>query len=94
MAARIDRLPELGYKIAGFVTEDTPSARLNANADHPILGGLRDIKSILENGTSRRDDHCLPVREHVGSNFRDRSPARRSSVSWRDCFRMRQAARF
>jgi exopolysaccharide biosynthesis polyprenyl glycosylphosphotransferase len=71
MAARIDRLPELGYKIVGFVTEDPPeSSDLNTTADYPILGGLKDIQSVLENGTVDEMIICLAIREHVDPIFK------------------------
>jgi exopolysaccharide biosynthesis polyprenyl glycosylphosphotransferase len=70
MAARIDRLPELGYKIMGFVTESQPGASdVDATADHPILGGLKDTQSILETGTVDEMMICLPIREHIDPIF-------------------------
>jgi exopolysaccharide biosynthesis polyprenyl glycosylphosphotransferase len=69
-AKRIDRLPELGYKIVGFVTEaDHVAAGRDGTGDHPILGGLTDIQSLLEHGTVDEMMICLPMREHVGSIF-------------------------
>jgi exopolysaccharide biosynthesis polyprenyl glycosylphosphotransferase len=70
IAARIDRLPELGYKIAGFVTEDPPDAsHLDAGPGRPILGGLKDIQSILETGPVDEIMICLPIRDHVAPIF-------------------------
>jgi exopolysaccharide biosynthesis polyprenyl glycosylphosphotransferase len=69
-ARRIDRLPELGYKIVGLVTEgadDGPGR--GGTADYPVLGGLADIQSLLERGTVDELIICLPVREHVAAIF-------------------------
>jgi exopolysaccharide biosynthesis polyprenyl glycosylphosphotransferase len=64
IAQRIDRRPELGYKIVGFVAE-TPEAEASWDQrDHPqwnVLGRLENLRPIL---TGERVDEiivCLPV---------------------------------
>lgn len=66
IAARIDRLPELGYKIVGFVTEDpVDAAAPEPPLTHPIVGALKDLQNILETGPIDEIAVCLPLREHV-----------------------------
>lgn len=70
MARRIERLPELGYKIVGFVSENPERARGPGQLlGHPVVGGLAHVQSILERGPVDEMIICLPVREHVNELF-------------------------
>jgi exopolysaccharide biosynthesis polyprenyl glycosylphosphotransferase len=72
LAARIERLPELGYKIRGFVSELVPGepTQCPSSASTPqILGDTGEMKEILERNTVDELIVCLPVREHAGAIF-------------------------
>jgi exopolysaccharide biosynthesis polyprenyl glycosylphosphotransferase len=70
-ARRIDTHPELGYRIAGFVTEDAAPAGPTAaqRSDWPIVGTLEDFKAFLEKGTVDEVMVCLPLRERFGDIY-------------------------
>ena len=70
-ARRVERLPELGYKIVGFVSENPePVAGPAQLLGHPVLGGLAHLQGVLERGTIDEMIVCLPLREHVTEVFR------------------------
>jgi exopolysaccharide biosynthesis polyprenyl glycosylphosphotransferase len=69
MAARLEGLPELGYKIVGLVAEAPAEARGDAPVRHRVLGGLQDIQSILQDRPVDELLICLPIREHIGHIF-------------------------
>jgi exopolysaccharide biosynthesis polyprenyl glycosylphosphotransferase len=66
MAQKIDATPVLGYKIGGFISEQTvaPSAGPNQDANPRIIGQITDLRSILEKGPVDEIMICLPILEH------------------------------
>jgi exopolysaccharide biosynthesis polyprenyl glycosylphosphotransferase len=60
---RIADHPEIGYRVVGFV--DDAGARAPASATRPVLGGLRDLRRLVE---SERIDEvvvAIPSLEHA-----------------------------
>lgn len=67
-ASRIERLPELGYKVVGFVAEGGLDGRPEpSGSPQPVLGSLRDIQAVLENRTVDEMMVCLPLQEHAAA---------------------------
>ena len=63
MAKRIEATPVLGYKIAGFISEhstDSSSERESSGPHFPIIGHMKDLKTILENEPIDEIMICLP----------------------------------
>lgn len=51
IASRIERKPELGYKIEGLMLLDSDESQIESTAERwPILGASRDLKTILQKG--------------------------------------------
>jgi len=69
MAKRIDETPVLGYKIAGFITDDAPEPLVDGNqAKHPpIIGQIKDLKTILESDPIDEIMICLPFLEQIST---------------------------
>jgi len=62
MAAQIDAIPVLGYKISGFISErDAPEG---AKEDPRVIGRLGDVQRILEEGPVDEIMICLPLATH------------------------------
>ncbi|MDB6169042.1 MAG: hypothetical protein JWM88_1906 [Verrucomicrobia bacterium] len=66
LAQKIDATPVLGYKIGGFISEQSAEAAKNSNlgGNHPIIGQFQDVKTILETGPVDEIMICLPVLDH------------------------------
>jgi len=64
MASRIDELPELGYKIKGFVAAAPLETTCCENLSYPVLGQLNAIRAILEENAVDEVIICLPVDDH------------------------------
>ncbi len=70
IASRIDGLPELGYKLVGFISEGSEDAPpVSSEGDSPIVGGLADVQRILEHRPVDEMIICLPMREHLDTIF-------------------------
>lgn len=66
MARRIDANQVLGYKIVGFIAEEPdPSSRPPFQTNHPVVGTLPELQSILEKGPVDEIILCLPIMSHV-----------------------------
>jgi exopolysaccharide biosynthesis polyprenyl glycosylphosphotransferase len=66
MAERLMSLPELGYKVVGFISEEPPS---DAPLPPNVLGRLDCIQSVLEKGPVDEIVICLPVRPFIATVF-------------------------
>ena len=68
MAKKIDDAPVLGYKIAGFISEnETDTISTSSQRVHPaVIGHFKDLKSILENEPIDEIMICLPFLEKFG----------------------------
>lgn len=64
LVRRIDSSPELGFKIAGFISEKAGDSLPEPCGDYRILGALEEVKAILEKGTVDEMMVCLPLEEH------------------------------
>lgn len=66
VAVRVDQLPELGYKIKGFVAECSPHPAYGGEGPggYPVLGQLGGIRTLLESTTVDEIIICLQLREH------------------------------
>jgi len=65
-ASRVERLPELGYKIVGFVAENGSDRSFEPSSQpRPVLGGLQDIQAVLQNCPVDEVMVCLPLEEHA-----------------------------
>lgn len=68
MAQRIDATPELGYKITGYVSEETGPLSSSPHAsDGRVIGTVQNLKSILEKGPADEILVCLPFWENVST---------------------------
>jgi exopolysaccharide biosynthesis polyprenyl glycosylphosphotransferase len=68
MARRIDANQVLGYKIVGFISEQpgaVPESHTPGN--HPVVGALKDLQRILEEGPVDEIVLCLPFMNHISS---------------------------
>ena len=64
--ARIEASPELGYKIVGFVTEESDDGIPNPETGgYPIIGTLPNLRNILESKQVDEIMVCLPVEARV-----------------------------
>lgn len=64
LGERLESLPELGYKITGYVSE-----RPVSGDDPKVVGELKDIQRILEQHSTDEMIVCLPVHNHVNAMF-------------------------
>jgi len=63
--SKLERLPELGYKIVGFVAEDGADTERDDRPDeYEVLGGLQDMQAILEHNTVDEMIVCLPLQQY------------------------------
>ncbi|PAW61896.1 MAG: hypothetical protein B9S34_15940 [Opitutia bacterium Tous-C1TDCM] len=69
MATRIEALPELGYKIVGFVAEPAGANPPPESKIAPVVGQLSEVQRILEQGSVDEMIICLPIREHISHVF-------------------------
>ena len=62
LAKKIEAMPELGYRIKGFV--DDPSARIDGLQEigYPVLANLGDFRSFLNQNPVDEVMICLPMR--------------------------------
>jgi len=68
MARRIDANQVLGYKIVGFIAEQTePASRPPLPTSHPVVGSLLDLQAILEKGPVDEIILCLPFMTYVAA---------------------------
>ena len=69
MAKRIDATPVLGYKIRGFVSDQSPDTAFHQDLKNPtqIIGQIKDLKNILENEPIDEIMICVPFLEQFGT---------------------------
>lgn len=68
MAQRIDANQVLGYKIGGFIAEQTDAAsRPPFQTGHPVVGSINELQAILEKGPVDEIILCIPYMEHIES---------------------------
>jgi exopolysaccharide biosynthesis polyprenyl glycosylphosphotransferase len=60
MAERIQRSPELGYRIVGFIAEEKDAEKPGTGAGK-VIGSFSELQSILEKGTVDEVMICLSV---------------------------------
>lgn len=60
MAARVSAVPELGYKVVGFVAESPEFADRS-----DVVGPIEDLQAVLERGTVDEIIICLQLKEHM-----------------------------
>jgi exopolysaccharide biosynthesis polyprenyl glycosylphosphotransferase len=64
LVARLENSPELGYKLVGFVSENSEKEaqwKENLTTDHAVLGKVQDLLSILEDNQVDEVMVCLPL---------------------------------
>jgi exopolysaccharide biosynthesis polyprenyl glycosylphosphotransferase len=65
LAQSVAARPELGYRIEGFLAEDSAAAEdLRTSLGWPMLGTIGDIRRILEDGVIDEVMICLPVADY------------------------------
>jgi exopolysaccharide biosynthesis polyprenyl glycosylphosphotransferase len=65
LAESVAARPELGYRVEGFLAEDTAAAEpQRLDVPWPILGTTRDVRRILEDDVVDEVMICLPLREY------------------------------
>lgn len=69
LATRLEGLPELGYKIVGFISEEPAAANSTVINGLKVIGSLADVQRVLETGPVDEIIICLPMREHVATVF-------------------------
>jgi exopolysaccharide biosynthesis polyprenyl glycosylphosphotransferase len=68
MARRIDANQVLGYKIVGFISEQPGAVpETHTPGNHPVVGALKDLQRILEEGPVDEIILCLPFMNHIAS---------------------------
>lgn len=66
MARRIDATQVLGYKIVGFVAEESGQQITPAlHGSHPVLGDLSQLQKILESNPADEIILCVPFRDFI-----------------------------
>ncbi|MBN9692883.1 MAG: sugar transferase [Verrucomicrobia bacterium] len=68
LADRIERRPELGYKIEGLLVPE-PNQLTEAKSNWPLLGALDRLKGILEKGVVDEVIVNLPLQEHFATGL-------------------------
>lgn len=64
LVRKIASYPELGYRVVGFVKDSDPGAALPPpDKDLPVLGDIKDLKSVLEDSSVDEIMLCIPLTE-------------------------------